>query len=98
MLPSDGSYSKLYPVRAGDILISNIAASYGSMAVVPDDWDDSVVSSEYTVLRVRDGFDPAVVQLILRSPEIRSDVLLSSSGANRTRAKRSEEHTSELQS
>lgn len=85
--PSEGSYAKLYPVKAGDILISNIAASYGSMAVVPDDLEDSVVSSEYTVLKVKHGFDPIVVQLILRSPEIRADILLSSSGANRTRAK-----------
>lgn len=35
----------------------------------------------------KDGFDPIVLQLILRSPEIRSDILLSSSGANRTRTR-----------
>jgi type I restriction enzyme M protein len=87
MSPSEGSYSKLYPVKSDDILISNIAASYGSMGVVPQDLEDAVVSSEYTVLKVREGFDPTVVQLILRSPEIRADILLSSSGANRTRAK-----------
>jgi type I restriction enzyme M protein len=85
--PADSSYARLYPVSSGDIVISNIAASHGSIAVVPDELDGCVVSSEYTVLRAREGFDPIVLQLILRSPEIRSDVLLSSSGANRTRTR-----------
>lgn len=87
MNPADSSYAKLYPVHAGDIVISNIAASHGSIAVVPEDLDGCVVSSEYTVLTARAGFDPIVLQLILRSPEIRSDILLSSSGANRTRTR-----------
>ncbi len=85
--PADSSYAKLFPVRAGDIVISNIAASHGSIAVVPDELDGCVVSSEYTVLTALEGFDPIVLQLILRSPELRSDILLSSSGANRTRTR-----------
>lgn len=85
--PADSSYARLYPVKAGDIVISNIAASHGSIAIVPEDLDGCVVSSEYTVLTARSGFDPVVLQLVLRSPEIRSDILLSSSGANRTRTR-----------
>ena len=54
---------------------------------MPEDLDGCVVSSEYTVLTARAGFDPVILQLILRSPEIRSDILLSSSGANRTRTR-----------
>lgn len=87
VLPSEGSYTKLFPVYAGDIAVSNIAASHGSIAVVPNDLDGCVVSSEYTILKVKEGFDPIVVQLILRSPEVRADILLSASGANRTRAR-----------
>jgi type I restriction enzyme M protein len=87
ILPSEGTYARLFPVYAGDIVISNIAASYGSIAVVPDELDGCVVSSEYTVLKVKDAFDPVVVQLVLRSPEVRADILLSASGANRTRAR-----------
>lgn len=85
--PADSSYSKLYPVYAGDIVISNIAASHGSIAVVPPELDGCVVSSEYTVLRAREGYDPIVLQIVLRSPEVRADILLSSSGANRTRTR-----------
>lgn len=87
VMPSEGTYARLFPVYGGDIAISNIAASHGSIAVVPDDLDGCVVSSEYTVLKVKEGFDPIVVQLILRSPEVRADILLSASGANRTRAR-----------
>ena len=87
MNPADSSYAKLYPVHTSDIVISNIAASHGSIAVVPEDLDGCVVSSEYTVLTARAGFDPVILQMILRSPEIRSDILLSSSGANRTRTR-----------
>jgi type I restriction enzyme M protein len=87
ILPAEGSYARLYPVRCGDIVISNIAASHGSIAVVPLELDGTVVSSEYTVLQPREGYDPVVLQLILRSPEIRSDILLTASGANRTRAR-----------
>ena len=87
VVPSEGSYGKLYPVSEGDIVISNIAASYGSVAVVPEQLDGAVVSSEYTVLEAKGGYDAKVLQLILRSPEVRSDILLSSSGANRTRTR-----------
>lgn len=87
VVPKDGSYGKLYPVKTGDIVISNIAASYGSIAVVPPELDGSVVSSEYTVLIANGQYDPKILQLILRSPEVRADILLSSSGANRTRTR-----------
>ncbi|QNA43698.1 N-6 DNA methylase [Lacibacter sediminis] len=87
IVASDTTYSKLYRVRSGDLVISNIAASYGSMAVVPLELDGCVVSNEYTILRTKKGFHPNIVQIILRSPEIRSDILLGSTGANRTRMK-----------
>ena len=81
----DTQYSKLYVVNTGDLVISNIAASYGSVAVVPEELDGCVVSNEYTVLQAKPGFDAKVVKCILRSPEIRSEILLSSTGSNRTR-------------
>lgn len=87
ILPSESTNAAMYPVSANDIVISNIAASHGSIAVVPKELDGCVVSGEYTVLKVKPSFDPIVVQLIMRSPEVRADILLSSSGANRTRAR-----------
>ena len=85
--PAETQHSKLYRVRVGDIVISNIAASYGSVAVVPPDLDGYVVSSEYTTLTPREGFQALVIWSVLRSPEIRADMLLVGTGANRTRVR-----------
>ena len=82
---TDTQYNELYVVRKGDLVISNIAATYGSVTVVPDALDGTVVSKEYTVLRARRGFDARVVCALFRSTEIRAELLLSTTGANRTR-------------
>lgn len=87
VIPKESSYGKLFPVRTGDIVVSNIAASYGSIAVVPEELDGAVVSSEYTVLTPNPPYNAEVLKRILRSPEVRADILLSSSGANRTRTR-----------
>lgn len=87
IVASDSKYARLFKVRAGDIVISNIAASHGSIAVVPPELDGCVVSTEYTVLEALPPYQPGVAQLIIRSPEIRSDILLKSTGINRTRMK-----------
>lgn len=87
IVASDSSYSKLRIVSTGDVVISNIAASHGSIAVVPLEYDGCVVSNEYTILETKDGFNPIVVQLMMRSPELRADILLSATGINRTRTK-----------
>lgn len=84
---TETEYSQLFRVRVGELVISNIAATYGSVAVVPQPLDGLVVSKEYTVLEVRPGYDARVVWAILRSPEIRAEMLLRTTGANRTRIK-----------
>jgi len=70
-----------------EIVISNIAASYGSIAVITEDLDGCVVSSEYTILKALPPYKPEIVHLVLRSPEVRADILLASTGINRTRVR-----------
>ncbi|MDE0685353.1 MAG: N-6 DNA methylase [Candidatus Poribacteria bacterium] len=82
---TDTEYTMLNRVRTGDIVISNIAAHYGSTAIVTDECDGHVISSEYTVITARSGFDVRVIWAVLRSAEIRAEMLLSATGANRTR-------------
>ena len=82
---TETDYDQLFRVAEGEIVISNIAATYGSVAVVPPEWDGLVVSKEYTVLKTKAGYDPRVVWAVLRSPEIRAEMLVRSTGANRTR-------------
>ena len=66
-------------------MISNIAVTYGSVAVVPQECAGMLVSKEYTVLAVDPSYDARVVWALLRSPEIRAELLLRTTGANRTR-------------
>ena len=82
---SETEYSQLYRVRSGDIVMSNIAATYGSVAIVPPEMDGLVVSKEYTVLRTNLDYDARVVWAVLRSPAVRAELLLRTTGANRTR-------------
>ena len=44
-----------------------------------------MVSKEYTVLKEKPGYDARVIRALLRSPEIRAEMLLRTTGANRTR-------------
>lgn len=82
---SDVKYKTLWRVRVNDIVLSNINAVNGAIGVVPEQFAGCYISSEYTVLRVKDGIDPHVFQLLLRSPECRADLLLNASGIGRHR-------------
>jgi len=84
---TETKYAHLYRVRAGELVISNIAATYGSVTVVPPELDGLAVSKEYTVLQAKPGYDARVIWAILRSPEIRAELLLRTTGANRTRVR-----------
>lgn len=82
---TETEYQQLYRVNQGELVISNIAVTYGSVAIVPTDLDGLVVSKEYTVLCAKPGYDARVIWAVLRSPEIRAELLLRTTGANRTR-------------
>lgn len=78
-------YSELFTVRAGDIVVSHINAVNGAICVIPDRLDGACVSSEYTVLCPADNVNAYALWAILRSPEIRADILTRSSGIGRHR-------------
>ena len=85
IVASDTKYARLFRIHEDDIVISNIAASYGSVAVVPNELDGCVVTTEYTVLQAKENVNPLVVWMLLISPEAKADMLLLATGANRTR-------------
>lgn len=85
--PSNSSYSTLYRVHEGDLVISHINAVHGAVCVVTPELDGHVVTNEYTVCRPKEGVDARLVWLLLRSPEIRADLLLTSTGIGRSRVK-----------
>jgi type I restriction enzyme M protein len=78
-------YPRLYVAHAGDIVVSHINAVNGAIAVLPAEMDGAVVSTEYTVLSPRAGVDPYTVWSILRSPEVRAELMTRSTGLGRYR-------------
>lgn len=85
--PTTTQHQKLFVVRKGDVAISNIAATYGSVGHVGEDVDGCVASSEYTVLTTKNNIPPRVLWVLLRSRVFRSEMLLAATGANRTRVR-----------
>lgn len=83
--PSQTQHATLYRVEENDVVISNIAATYGSACVVGSDTAGCVVSTEYTVLRPVEPLSSKVLWVLLRSKTFRSEMLLAATGANRTR-------------
>jgi type I restriction enzyme M protein len=84
---SDIKYNILLKVSAGDIVISNINAVHGAIAVVTEDYSGCYISSEYTLCRAKDGYDPKLVWMLARSPQSRGDLILLASGMGRTRVR-----------
>lgn len=85
-LVSEVTYDKLYRAKDGDIVLSNIAAVLGSTGIVTGDLTETLASSEFTILRVKDPrFTSHYVAAFLRSPEARALMISKSSGISRHR-------------
>lgn len=77
----------LYYVHTDNIAISNINVVNGAVAVVPASLDGAVVTNEYTICRAKAGIDPRVIWMLLRSPEMRANLLILATGIGRTRVR-----------
>ncbi|MEO5984377.1 MAG: N-6 DNA methylase, partial [Ferruginibacter sp.] len=83
------TYTVLARAAERDIVISHINAVHGAIGVVPKEMEHLVISSEYTIIRVKEAADiePEYVWAILRSPEFRAAMISSASGGGRHRIK-----------
>ena len=80
------TYSELRRAAEGDIVVSNIAMALGATCVLPQDLSHTLLSSEFTVVRVVDGrFDPWFLWGFLRSPEVKARLLSVATGISRHR-------------
>lgn len=81
------SYSKMAVANVGDLVVSNIGAVYGSICVIPEGFQDCLVSSEFTVMRQKPGVkvDAMYLWTILRSPVVLAEWISDSSGVSRHR-------------
>lgn len=80
------TYDRVQCPSDGDLVVSNIAAHLGSCAVIPADLQHTVLSSEFTIMRVKDDrFQPWFIWAYLRSAEVRARLLSSATGISRHR-------------
>jgi len=81
-----GKYIKpdeMLRVQAGDLLFSNIRATDGAIGIVPPELDGSLVSHSFTVLRCSSREDTVYLWAVIRSYEIRADIMSDSTGTGR---------------
>ena len=80
------TYKELQRANAGDIVVSNIAMALGATCVLPNDLEHTLLSSEFTIMRVIDPrFTSWFLWSFLRSPEVRARLLSVSTGISRHR-------------
>lgn len=81
------TYAWVGRAQPGDIVVSNINAVNGATCVLPATASNYLVSSEFTVLRVKKGVKTDAMYLwsVLRSPAVIAEWLSSSTGLGRHR-------------
>jgi type I restriction enzyme M protein len=88
-LGSEISYPWVGSAKKGDIVVSSINAVNGATCVLPEKAEAYLVSSEFTVLRIKPAraaaVDPMYLWSVLRSPAIIAEWLSSSTGLGRHR-------------
>jgi len=88
-LGSEISYPWIGRAQMDDIVVSNINAVNGATCVVPKKAESLLVTSEFTVLRIKPGkrnqVDPMYLWAVLRSPAVIAEWLSSSTGLGRHR-------------
>jgi type I restriction enzyme M protein len=83
----DLSYTTLFQVKTWDILVSNMGVGRGAVGIVPEEYNLFFVSNEYTILAAKNKEDAIYYTALLRTKEILSDILSSTTGMNRGRIK-----------
>lgn len=80
------TYREVQRATDGDIVVSNIAMAHGASCVFPSDLSHTLLSSEFTIMRITDTrFSPWYLWAFLRSPEVRARILSEATGISRHR-------------
>ena len=79
----DINFKKMKVVRKGDLVFSEYNAFQGAIGYVDEKFDGALASSSYTVVRCKNEYDTLYLWSILRTTEIRADLLTSAIGMGR---------------
>lgn len=75
--------SIMYKASKGDLVFSNIRATDGAVGIVPEELDGALASGSYTILRCDEYEDTVYFWSVIRSHEIRADLMATSTGTSR---------------
>ncbi|HLX62037.1 MAG TPA: N-6 DNA methylase [Planctomycetota bacterium] len=86
-LGKEVTYKNLMAAQANDIVVSNINAVNRAICVIPKDMEGLLISSEFTIIRLKKGAkaDPMYLWSVLRSAAVVAEFLSGSSGQGRHR-------------
>ncbi|MCG3148478.1 MAG: hypothetical protein PCFJNLEI_01922 [Verrucomicrobiae bacterium] len=70
-------------VHTGDLLFSNIRATDGAIGIVTAELDGALASESFTILRAKNQVDGVYLWNLLRTYEIRADMMSPSTGTGR---------------
>ena len=81
------TYSTIGTAQPGDLVVSSMGAVYRAICVVQEGMDDLLISSEYTILRIKPNInvDPMYLWSVLRSTAVAAEWLSGASGLARHR-------------
>jgi type I restriction enzyme M protein len=79
----DIQHGKMKIARTGDIVFSEYNAFHGAIGYITEEFDGVLASGSYTIVRCNDIEDSLYLCSILRSTEIRADLLTSAVGMGR---------------
>lgn len=77
------NFAKMKIVRKGDLVFSEYNAFHGAIGYITDEFDGALASGSYTIVRCFNDYDSLYLWAILRTVEIRSDILTSAIGMGR---------------
>jgi len=77
------NYKKMKIVRTGDLVFSDYNTFHGAIGYVTPEFDGTLASGSYTVVKCVHDYDSLYLWSILRTTEIRADVLSSAIGMGR---------------
>ncbi len=77
------NYKKMKIIRTGDLVFSEYNTFHGATGYVTEEFDGALASGSYTVVKCKHEYDSLYLWSILRTTEIRADVLSSAIGMGR---------------
>jgi type I restriction enzyme M protein len=79
----DINYSTMKVVKKGDLVFSTYNSINGAISYITDEFEGSLASANYTVVRCNNDFDTVYLWSLMRSTEMRAEMQAASTGMGR---------------